>query len=534
MSPTPDEVHVTAEILPTTISTSDSDAGTDAIYEKHVQNDNGEAIAPNASLESASTAAVPSVPLGASAPVSSNASMVPNSKAVSTSGSNLTVDQAREIMGRWGSTGKLSRQDFDVLLVLLKDHENLREKVSKLKELLGRSAIAQREGKATQRRLDSALQEIERLKSRIDKLSSRPTHMDLLADFEANFDRALLSVGQAGGQNTASSATAAANKASTTMTTSHDILATVDQPAPLLDGLLMQELDEYKQRLYKLEKLNTTLSHRAAHLEREARDIQRERDGLANKVSHLELEKKMAVMEADHAKRMMQEKAASLTEMQMEIDLVTKASLNANARAAQGAALMKTVKTDREHAHLLEDQVKALQEWALASSAAKNLAQERVKMLEQKLSALQAQEGDDCPKSGTSQNERVLSAHTGSMVVGAGDVSIKLVALDDDMVRSVRFTDRVVMRWQFEIKSSLDDPDIRFSVVKGKCVTKAEQKRAEALLKERSVKSGGEGEIENAFDYQRSCTVLWSNIHSWIRPRTIRYSLEAVVISESD
>ena len=70
----------------------------------------------------------------------------------------------------------------------------------------------------------------------------------------------------------------------------------------------------------------------------------------------------------------MDEKMASFKEMQMEIDLVTKASMKANVRAAQGEAVAKSSKTDRQRVSQLEAQVQALKEWALASAEAKRLA----------------------------------------------------------------------------------------------------------------------------------------------------------------
>lgn len=65
----------------------------------------------------------------------------------------------------------------------------------------------------------------------------------------------------------------------------------------------------------------------------------------------------MSKMEAAQAQRAMEEKAASLEEMQMEIDLVTKSSMKANVRAAHGEAVAKSSKTDRQLVVQLEGQV---------------------------------------------------------------------------------------------------------------------------------------------------------------------------------
>lgn len=99
----------------------------------------------------------------------------------------ITVDQARNRLET-----KLQQQQqpsnpeetlllFDSIQLILKDHDALKEKVGKLKSLLGRSAKAQREAKvemdATQKKLDQALNEVQKLKRKIEKLSNRPSHM---------------------------------------------------------------------------------------------------------------------------------------------------------------------------------------------------------------------------------------------------------------------------------------------------------------------------------------------------------------------
>jgi hypothetical protein len=429
----------------------------------------------------------------------------------------ISADQALAEVGRWIKTGnKLSHVDNETLQVILKDHDALKDKTGKLKSLLGRSAKAQREAKvdldATQKRLDQSLREIDRLNKKIDKLANRPTHMELLADFETNFDRAMLSVGQTGGQDTASLAQV--------------IPLEQETSGAVVDTLLMQELTESKQRIEKLEGLNSALGQRSTQLETEAKERKRERDELTNKISHLELEKRMAVMEAEHATRAMQEKAASLAEMQMEIDLVTKASVNANARAAHGEQIIKTVKTDRQHVLQLESQVQALQEWALASAEAKSLAQERVRLLEAQLTFLKQETVGAAVASG----ERILFSKAASIVVGAGDVGIRVMALSEEHLKALKRSDRVVLRWQFDMKS--EDLDIVFSILKGKCDTKAKIRGADYIVKDRRVKCGAGGDTENAFVVQNASTLIWSNVKSWIRPKTVRYKIEAVVMND--
>ncbi len=84
--------------------------------------------------------------------------------------------------------GKLTPQEVQAVRGLVKEHAALKVKVDRLKGLLGRSAKAQREAKVelevTQKRLDQALRDVQRLKDKVDHLSTRPTHSTLsLGDF---------------------------------------------------------------------------------------------------------------------------------------------------------------------------------------------------------------------------------------------------------------------------------------------------------------------------------------------------------------
>jgi hypothetical protein len=297
------------------------------------------------------------------------------------------------------------------------------------------------------------------------------------------------------------------------------------EAAPVMDSLLTQELAEAQERIEKLEILNRNLVRRSSQLENDLREHAKSREELHNKLSRLELEKRMAVMEAENATKIMQEKAASLEEMQMEIDLVTKASHSANVRAAAGEQIIKTVKTDKEYVQKLESQVKVLQEWAVASNEAKTLAQERARMLENQLKALQR---PDIVPTSFSSEERMILNKKGSFVVGAGDIGVRVFTLDADMVKAVKLSERIVLRWTFDLVN--EDLDIVFSIARGCCETSAKQKNANFIIKERKVKGGAGGETDDAFTVDRSCTLLWSNTQSWIRPRTVKYTVEAVVL----
>lgn len=105
--------------------------------------------------------------------------------------------------------------------------------------------------------------------------------MDLLNDFETNFDRALLSVGQTGGEDTAPPA-------------SHPAEFPPGESA--VDGMLMQELEEARNRLQRLESLNSALVNRSSQLEASERDRKKERDDTMQKLSHMDLELRMSKM----------------------------------------------------------------------------------------------------------------------------------------------------------------------------------------------------------------------------------------------
>lgn len=321
-------------------------------------------------------------------------------------------------------------------------------------------------------------------------------------DFETNFDKALLSVGQTGGEDTAASP-------GPVSTIEHD---------SALDLMLMQELGEAKARIEKLESLNSAMMGRSTHLESYARTLQKERDDTRNVNERLQMELRMAKMEAEHATRAMHDKQASLEEMQMEINLVTQASAKANTRAAKGEEIANSHKSDRQKVQELTAQVQALQEWAQASAESKRLIQERCLQLEAKLKQSQGRppESDD--------SETLLFEKNGSMVIGAGDKSHTIIELGElaSQVDS-RF---VILRWKFD--SSPSDCTIDFNIMKGKCETDAQQLKADYLVKDRVITGGAGGESEGAFNLDSACTLLWSNVKSWVRPRTVKYTVQVV------
>ena len=427
-----------------------------------------------------------------------------------------TLDDANEELSQLIISGKISSDDVRCLKATLKEHISLKEKVEKLKSLLGRSAKSQREAKvssdAAQKRLAQAMREIERLNKKLDKLQTRPSHLDLLMDFETNFDKALLSVGQSGGEDTA-----AAERTSFKMDD--------NQESSNLDTMLLQELGEAKSRIEKLETLNSAMMSRSTQLEVGTKTLEKERDDARNLSKRQQMELRMAKLEAEQSQRAILDKVASLEEMQMEIDLVSKASSKACVRAAKGEEAANSLRTEKNHIQQLESQVQALKEWALASAEAKQLMKERCRILENKLKVQQGRSlndtGDD-----KSNPEKLLFQKHGSRVVGAGDISSFVINLGEHAsIVDSRF---VILRWKFD--SSPGDCTIDFNIMKGKCETSSDFAKADYLIKDRVITGGAGGETEGAFNSDSACTVLWSNAKSWIRPRTVKYSLDIIAL----
>lgn len=86
----------------------------------------------------------------------------------------------------------------------------------------------------------------------------------------------------------------------------------------------------------------------------------------------------------------------------------------------------------------------------------------------------------------------------------------------------------VLLRWKFDITPH--DMDIIFSILKGQVEGKRQLRVADSVMRDRHVKGGGGGEVQGAFAVQNSCTLVWSNEHSWVRPRSIRFIIEAYAV----
>ena len=355
------------------------------------------------------------------------------------------------------------------------------------------------------------------------------------------FDKALLSIGtseQASGQESSSSA--AKPSASAGVDSASDLFGgDIGASAPDSGGanvessLLLTELSDAKARIDKLESLNAALLARASKLEKTNESFADEREKAAAKMTNLQLELRMAKMEAEHAARSARDRESSLAEMQLEIDLVTKSAMDANVRAAFGEEAAKTVQTDKEYVKELEVKVTALQEWALAAAEAKRVAQERAARLEEKIRDLTEVDEDGGLSGGkmgstNAGSERRLWQQHSSLVVGAGLVGTRVHVLGDAVLEP---NESVVLRWKFDLTPA--DTDIVFSILKGRWeeVKKSSQlKSADAIIRDRTVLGGAAGEATGAFAVKNACTLVWSNEKSWVRPKTVKYTVEAFAI----
>lgn len=110
--------------------------------------------------------------------------------------------------------------------------------------------------------------------------------------------------------------------------------------------------------------------------------------------------------------------------MQMEIDLVTKSAMDANARAAEGVEVAKSIKSDKAQVEELKAKVAALQEWACAAAEAKEAVKDENKILEKRLAEYEKENCTNNLKQTPSYEDRTGERHlwtkSSSLVIGAG------------------------------------------------------------------------------------------------------------------
>lgn len=414
-------------------------------------------------------------------------------------------EELNEELGTLLLQKQLPQSSVSALQNLLRENTSLKEKNGKLKSLLGRSAKAQRDAKNDLEQMKKAYEgaraDADRLEKRVEVLANRPTHMDLLADFETNFDRALLSIGdkrgaasqQSGGENAAESSSAAAlvpddgheGLAPPSLYDDHGAVpaAAFSRPHGRVskDSLLLTELAEAKARIAHLESLNGSFQSRYNALEHARRLVTNEQQASKNMLTNVQLELRMSKMETDHLMRGLREQEAVVAEMQLEIDLVTQSAVEANKRAAEGREVLRDARRDGAYVDGLEAKVVALQEWALASTESKRLTMERcmglegrVQELEGAVRELTASQGGAAAAPGDAvlldgeraadplagAPERTLWSRTSSLVVGAGLAGHVLFRLGPAPVAP---SETVVLRWRFDLTPG--DLDIHFSVL---------------------------------------------------------------------
>ena len=216
--------------------------------------------------------------------------------------------------------------------------------------------------------------------------------------------------------------------------------------------------------------------------------------------------------------------------MQMEIDLVTRSAMDANARAAEGMEAARNIQSDKAQIEELKAKVSALQEWAIASAVAKEAIVEENKLLERRLHQLEsANVAEDSnsnlnptqtlkidnlsPNSKGKVTERKLWTQSSSLVISAGTIECRVIDFGDHQVMDF---ETIILRWKFDLTPN--NMDIMFSLLKGKFNKRdrTAMKNANSLIRERRVVGGGGGEVEGAFAIQNACTFVFSNEHSWI------------------
>mmetsp|Transcript_65029 Transcript_65029/g.76964 ORF Transcript_65029/g.76964 Transcript_65029/m.76964 type:complete len:162 (+) Transcript_65029:2-487(+) len=121
--------------------------------------------------------------------------------------------------------------------------------------------------------------------------------------------------------------------------------------------------------------------------------------------------------------------------------------------------------------------------------------------------------------------ERKLWSICSSKIVGAGALTTYILPLGECRLKE---GETVQLRWKFDLTPA--DLDIDFSVLKGRWNEFDRLDRADSLIRDRVVTGGAGGELSGAFAVQNACTLVWSNKRSWVRPRSIKFTVEAFAI----
>jgi hypothetical protein len=253
--------------------------------------------------------------------------------------------------------------------------------------------------------------------------------------------------------------------------------------------LIQSQLEESKAQCQKLESLNTNLLNRANRLDKLHEEMANQREEMERNMALLTAELRSTKAELDHTLLQQKEYVAKSAEMQMEIDFLTKASLQSNQQLVR--VLEQQQRTQHHHSLTtnalssesvkqqqkeMEAKVTALTEWALASAEAKQLAVEHAKHLEHKVHELMDQleqqrrhlhlEDTSLHTTSTggkedyaqgllaelSSKERKLWSEHSSMVIGAGLEGSYLLEYRTDA--PLHEGELILVRWKFDITPS--------------------------------------------------------------------------------
>merc|ERR1711862_298795 len=136
------------------------------------------------------------------------------------------------------------------------------------------------------------------------------------------------------------------------------------------------------------------------------------------------------------------------------------------------------------------------------------------------------------PVNATTSSERRLWSKSSSKVIGAGMIITHCLSLGDDVV--LGDAEVVLLRWKFDVTPM--DMDIDFAIYKGNITDDSDKGKyasgPEYLVEPRTVHGGAGGEVTSAFAIQGACTLEWSNKRSWVRPRAIKFTVDAFAVME--
>jgi len=206
------------------------------------------------------------------------------------------IDASNDEIARLLQTQMISQSSVSNLQASLRENIALKDKVSKLKVLPSKSSKASKELKADMESYKQALErshvEIGRLNHRVEMLVSRPTHMDILLDFETKFDKAVLSVNkglvQSGGEDPSSSPNDSKEmwyrqRSGVEWNDGRPNEATIeeenfDETLPPSHSKVLNELVDAKGSVKQLESTNVSLLHQVSKLEQENKSLIMDRD----------------------------------------------------------------------------------------------------------------------------------------------------------------------------------------------------------------------------------------------------------------